>query len=70
MPREDEIRRLFGRYIFDGSEAVGAICTLMTSHSRPPDLRSAIRKILERYYRGCIPLDAVADYLDLERIEQ
>ena len=45
---DDDIRRTLEPHVFDGTEAVEAIVTLVTSASRPPILRAAIEKILKR----------------------
>lgn len=39
---DDDIRRTLASHVFDGTEAVEAIVTLVTSASRPPNLRTAI----------------------------
>ena len=39
-------------HVFDGTEAVEDIVTLVTSASRLPNLRAAIAKILKRKYAG------------------
>jgi hypothetical protein len=70
MSHEDDVRRALGPFIKDGTEAVQGIVEVVANFARPPDLRSAIRKILERHYRDCVPLDVIVDYLDLERIER
>ena len=60
---DDDIRRTLEPHVFDGTEAVEAIVTLVTSASRPPNLRAAIEKILKRKYAGAVNLDAVVDLL-------
>jgi hypothetical protein len=45
---DDNIRLTLEPHVFDGTEAVEAIATLVTSASRPPILRMAIEKILKR----------------------
>ena len=60
---DDDIRRALEPHVFDGSEAVEAIVTLVTSASRPPILRAAIEKILKREYAGAVNLDTVVDLL-------
>jgi hypothetical protein len=65
-PHDDEVRLLLGQYVLDGTEAVNAIVYLVTSPHRPPDLRGAIRKILERHYKDCVPLDAIIDHIKLD----
>jgi len=44
-------------HVFDGTEALEDIVTLVTSASRPPN-RTAIGKILKRKYAGAVHLDA------------
>ena len=60
---DDDIRRTLEPHVFDGTEAVEAIVTLVTSASRPPNLRAAIEKILKRKYAGAVNLDTVVDLL-------
>ena len=60
---DDNIRRTLEPHVFDGTEAVDAIVTLVTSASRPPNLRTAIEKILKLKYAGAVHLDAVVDLL-------
>jgi len=40
-----------------------AVVTLVTSASRPPNLRTAIGKIIKLEYAGAVHLDAVVDLL-------
>ena len=63
---DDDIRRTLEPHVFDGTEAVEAIVTLVTSASRPPNLRAAIAKILKLKYAGAVHLDAVIDLLSLD----
>ena len=49
-------------HVFDGTEALEDIVTLVTSASRPPN-RTAIGKILKLEYAGAVHLDAVGDRL-------
>ena len=60
---DDDIRRTLEPHVFDGTEAVEAIVTLVTSASRPPNLRTAIQKILKLEYAGAVHLDAVIELL-------
>jgi hypothetical protein len=60
---DNDIRRTLEPHVFDGTEAVEAIVTLVTSASRPPNLRTAIAKILKLKYAGAVHLDAVIDLL-------
>jgi hypothetical protein len=69
VSREAEIRRVLAPFTKDGTEAVQAVVEVATNFARPRDLSAAVRKILERHYRDCVPLDAVVDYFDPERIE-
>jgi hypothetical protein len=39
---DNDIRRTLEPHVFDGTEAVEAIVTLVPSASRPPNLRTAI----------------------------
>jgi hypothetical protein len=66
---EFKLRLALAPYAFDGTEAVQAIITLVNSHSRPPDLRTAVRKILTRQYGDSVPIDAVIAYYDNHRGE-
>ena len=63
---DDDIRRTLEPHVFDGTEAVEVIVTLVTSASRPPNLRTAIEKILKLKYAGAVHLDAVIDLLSLD----
>ena len=60
---DDNIRRTLEPHVFDGTEAVEAIVTLVTSASRPPNLRAAIAKIQKRKGTGAVNLDIVVDLL-------
>ena len=60
---DHDIRRTLEPHVFDGTEAVEAIVTLVTSASRLPNLRAAIAKILKRKYAGAVNLDTVVDLL-------
>ena len=60
---DDDIRRTLEPHVFDGTEAVEAIVTLVTSASRLTNLRAAIAKILMRKYAGSVNLDTVVDLL-------
>jgi hypothetical protein len=55
---DNDIRRTLEAHVFDGTEAVEAI-VLVTSASRPPNLRTAIEKFLKLKYAGAVHLDAV-----------
>ena len=63
---DDDIRRTLEPHVFDGTEAVEAIVTLVTSASRPPIFRAAIEKIPKLKYAGAVHLDAVIDLLSLD----
>jgi hypothetical protein len=60
---DDDIRRTLEPHVFDGTEAVEDIVTLVTSSSRLANLRAAIAKILKLKYAGVVHLDAVVDLL-------
>jgi hypothetical protein len=64
--QEQEIRRALAPYVFDGTEVLARIMTLITSHSRPSDLAAPIRAILERQYGDTVPVDVVVAYLGLD----
>ena len=51
---EADLRQRLAPYSFDGTEAVDRLVALMTSHSRPADLRRAISKILQRFYASTV----------------
>jgi hypothetical protein len=59
-----ELRQRLAPYAHDGTEAVEAIVILTTSPSRPADLRRAIAKILQRFYAGTVPIDALDNIRD------